>query len=96
MPWTRRCAMGCESWPDKALYLRCPICGEETKRASNGTPLSPEEAERKLSFLEFEIYYARYCALRGQPVDGPLYTDGDLDEEIPANAGLTTSGPASC
>lgn len=95
MPWTRRCSMGCESWPDEALYARCPICGEKTRRGPNGNPLSTEDAVRKLSFIEFETYYARYCALRGQPVDGPLYPNDDLSEEVPANDDLATSGPQS-
>lgn len=94
MAWARRCPMGCESWPDKALYQKCPICGEATKRSRNGQPLSDEEAEMKLSYMEFEKHYERYCALRGQPVDGPLYHNGDIDEEIAANDDLATSGPS--
>lgn len=87
--------MGCESWPDQILYQRCPICGEETQRFSNGRPLPDDEAELKLSHIEFEKHYERHCALRGQPLDGPLYPNDDINEEVPANDDLAASGPSS-
>lgn len=51
--------MGCESWPDEALYTRCPRCGEPTTRHTNLYPLDSEEAASILSHIEFEKYYER-------------------------------------
>lgn len=68
----RRCDIGCESWPDKAIYQTCPVCGEKTTRYSNLTPLPDDEAERVLLMKQFDRYYERWCAQRGQPVEGPL------------------------
>lgn len=68
----RRCDIGCESWPNQELYARCPICGEATKVYTNLRPLSEKEAASILSHKEFEVYYERYCALKGQSVEGPL------------------------
>lgn len=68
----RRCAIGCESWPDEPIFVKCPICGETTKRCRGLTPLPNDEAQSILLHSEFETYYVRYCAKRGQPVEGPL------------------------
>lgn len=68
----RRCALGCESWPDEPIYSTCPACGEPTTRATNLTPLEPEAAQHFLLQAQFEEYYARRCALRGIPTDGPI------------------------
>lgn len=70
--WGRRCDLGCESWPDEMLYLKCPICGEETTRFSNLRPLPEDEAKSILLHKQFETYYERYCTIAGQSVDGPL------------------------
>lgn len=72
MAWGRRCALGCESWPDQMIYSTCPDCGGKTERARNLEPISEEEAEARLSHVQFERYYERYCAARNQPVEGPL------------------------
>lgn len=72
-PVGRRCEMGCETWPDKALYAHCLRCGEPTRRVRGRvTPLSDEEAESILKAVAFERYYERWCAARRQPVEGPL------------------------
>lgn len=68
----RRCDLGCESWPDEPIYKKCPTCGEPTKRFSNLTVLSPEEARSKLLHTEFETFYERRCAARGVATDGRL------------------------
>lgn len=68
----RRCAIGCESWPDKPLYAKCPVCGEETRRISNINSLSDDEAQSILLHTEFERYYQRYCEQKGQPSEGAL------------------------
>jgi hypothetical protein len=68
----RRCALGCESWPDEAIYSRCPVCGQPTERVSNLEPLSDEDARSILLHAEFEKYYEKYCGIKNQPVNGPL------------------------
>lgn len=68
MAWGRRCASGCESWPDKLIYQKCPICGGAATRWSNLDPISEDEAAR----IMFELYYERRCERLGIPVDGPL------------------------
>lgn len=75
MAWARRCAIGCETWPDEILYKKCPVCGEETDRFSNAADyeiVSREEALSRKAHAEFEEYYARRCRARGIPVDGPI------------------------
>jgi hypothetical protein len=72
MAWGRRCELGCESWPDKAIYNPCPTCGEQTTRYKNLTPLPDDEAQSILSHVQFERYYEKRCARRGVPVEGPL------------------------
>lgn len=72
MPRGRRCSIGCESWPDEPIFAKCPICGETTRRYRGLKPLSNAEAQSVLLNAEFETYYARYCAKRGQPAEGPL------------------------
>jgi len=68
----RRCDVGCESWPDEAIYSTCPICGEPTTRYSNLQILPADEAESILLHQQFQRYYERHCAAAGVPVDGPL------------------------
>jgi hypothetical protein len=75
MAWGRRCDAGCETWPDEAIYVRCPVCGEETERWSNLEPLDADEARTILLYAQFEIYYARRCERLGIPADGPLPHD---------------------
>lgn len=53
----RRCAFGCESWPDDDEYNVCPKCGSETSRYRNLNPLSEEEARSIKLHIEFEEYY---------------------------------------
>lgn len=72
MPWGRRCEIGCASWPDKAIYMTCPQCGSKTVRFSNVHPMTDEEAESILLHQQFDAYYAKWCAQKKQPVDGPL------------------------
>lgn len=74
----RRCSLGCESWPDEALFTTCPQCGEPTQRMRNLHPLAADEAHNVLAHYEFEKFYVRYCRQRGQRVEGPL-----LDEPSP-------------
>lgn len=88
MAWGRRCELGCESWPDKAMYSKCPECGEPTTRYSNMSPLPDEEAESILLHKQFEAYYERWCIQRNQPVEGPLPSE----EVIPCSA--ASSSPA--
>lgn len=68
----RRCAIGCETWPDEPLYSKCPTCGESTRRVRGVQPLPKDEAQSLLLHANFETYYERYCMKRGQTVDGPL------------------------
>lgn len=71
-PVGRRCALGCETWPDEIIYRRCLECGEETTRTRGAQPMSTEEAERRMLYFLFEEYYERYCRVNGIPVEGPL------------------------
>jgi hypothetical protein len=73
----RRCSLGCESWPNQELYAKCPYCGEETKAYTGLSPLTEDEAASILRRQEFERYYARYCALNGQSVEGDLPPESD-------------------
>lgn len=75
MAWARRCALGCETWPDELLYKKCPVCGEETGRFSNADGYEIVDEETALSLkahAEFEEFYERRCRDRGVPTDGPL------------------------
>jgi hypothetical protein len=63
----RRCALGCESWPDESDYARCPQCGEPTSRYSDLYPLSSEEARSKKLHIEFERFYEARCERLGTP-----------------------------
>lgn len=53
----RRCAIGCESWPDDDLYKECPQCGEPTERFTNLYPISKELAASKRNHILFEEFY---------------------------------------
>lgn len=68
----RRCALGCYTWPDKAMYLNCAVCGEPTERFKKRSPVDEEAAQRYFLELQFEKYYFKHCAQLGIPVDGPL------------------------
>jgi hypothetical protein len=79
----RRCSIGCESWPDEALYAKCPRCGEKTTRFNNLEPLTSAEAKAIRMELQaenaadvqrqrFEKFYADRCEKLGIPADGPL------------------------
>jgi hypothetical protein len=59
----RRCAMGCETWPDDQQYALCPTCQERTRRCRNVQPLHPAEALSKKRHADFE----RWCAANGRP-----------------------------
>lgn len=72
MAWGRRCAIGCESWPDELIYQKCPECGEPTERISNLSPIHPEEGRSILRHKAFERFYEDHCRKKGQPVEGPL------------------------
>jgi hypothetical protein len=58
-----------------ALFAVCPDCGQSTARKSNLTPLDKDEALSILRHAQFEVFYARRCALRGIPIDGPIPED---------------------
>lgn len=73
----RRCAVGCESWPDKDEYRTCPICGEATKAFNNLIPLPEDEAASKAAHALFEDFYEEWCDARGQTVTGPLAWDAE-------------------
>ena len=68
----RRCAIGCEDWPDKPEYAVCAICGERTTRTRNLSPLPEDEARSKVAHLKFEEYYEQHCAEHAQPVEGDI------------------------
>lgn len=74
----RRCAIGCESWPDQPIFTICSHCGEQTRRIRNAEPTISFEEARSIKLHElFELYYERRCAVKGIPVEGPLV---DIDE----------------
>lgn len=75
-----RCDIGCESWPDMALFAKCPICGERTTRYTNLVPLPLDEAMSLYKHAEFEKHYEKHCAQRGITVEGPL-PDGFVAEQ---------------
>lgn len=77
----RRCALGCESWPDDKDYKRCPQCGEVTTRFNNLLPLTAEAARSKANHLRFEDYYEERCAARGITVTGPIRKLSELANE---------------
>ena len=68
----RRCAIGCESWPDEDDYKTCPICGEVTTRYNNLLPLDSEEAASVANHARFEEFYENWCEKRGITVSGPI------------------------
>ncbi len=68
----RRCAAGCETWPDSETFNVCPICNEETTRFRSVTPITEEEATSFMLNLQFEQFYKRHCQRLGSPVEGPL------------------------
>lgn len=93
----RRCPLGCASWPDEALYAKCPVCGEETDRFNNLQPLSSSEArarrleeQRKnaadIQRERFEKFYAERCARLGIPSDGPL--PSSYEQSLPSPRSL--------
>lgn len=52
----RRCAIGCQTWPDHKQYALCPTCGERTRRFRGVSPLSEEEAQSIKNHADFETY----------------------------------------
>lgn len=66
MAWGRRCTMGCATWPDEALYSKCPECGETTDRFRNAGDdlLDNDEAKSRLLRAQFLVYYERWDAQR--------------------------------
>lgn len=69
----RRCAIGCESWPDEAIFTTCVHCGEQTRRVNGAEPTIDREDARILKLHElFEQFYAKRCVELGIPSDGPL------------------------
>src|SRR5688572_29136490 len=68
----RRCAMGCESWPDDDAYDTCPMCGEVTTRYNNAYPIDANEAKYKANHARFEDFYENRCAELGVTVSGPI------------------------
>ncbi len=85
----RRCAIGCESWPDLEEYERCPICGEVTTRYNNLLPLTKKEAKSRAAHARFEDFYEERCAARGVTVNGPIRNLSDIAAEkrvsVPVN-----------
>jgi hypothetical protein len=69
---SRRCAIGCESWPDDPIFTTCSVCGEPTTRIDKEPTIGFDEARSiKLHDL-FEQFYERRCDTLGIPADGPL------------------------
>lgn len=69
----RRCAIGCETWPDEMIFSRCSYCGEPTRRIGNLEPtVDREEATRVKLYELFDEFYERRCASLGIPSEGPL------------------------
>lgn len=53
----RRCAIGCESWPDEDEYKTCFVCGEPTRRLGNVNPtMTAEDAVARLREAQFQAY----------------------------------------
>lgn len=69
---SRRCEMGCESWPDSDLYNFCLSCGEATTRIKQSPTLTDEEARSRTLHALFEEHYAWRCAQIGVEPDGPI------------------------
>lgn len=80
----RRCDVGCESWPDDDEYEVCPICGEDTTRYTNLTPISEDEAQTIKAYMFFEGYYEDHCASKNQSVDGALEPTQEQHEKYDA------------
>lgn len=78
----RRCAIGCQSWPDEIIYKKCPECGEATTRCNGVIPMDSEEARSVLRHKAFDRFYEVWCSQRDQPVDGPLYLEADTEDEV--------------
>jgi hypothetical protein len=83
MAWGRRCDIGCESWPDEPIYQKCPTCGEPTTRFSNLTPVSAEEGRSAIRAAAFERFYEHHCREKGQPIEGDLPYDADIEARYP-------------
>lgn len=83
MAFGRRCAIGCESWPDSDEYKVCPSCLEPTKRYRNLTPLTEDEGKFKKLHIEFEEYYERRCLDRGISANGPIADEFVASGPIP-------------
>lgn len=79
----RRCAMGCETWPDETEYLSCPICREPTKRYRGVDPMPGKEAKSAKNHGDFEHYYTTIH----MPDERP-FTDEDLED-----MGITINHP---
>jgi hypothetical protein len=75
----RRCAIGCQSWPDEPIFSSCTHCHEPTRRVNNIEP-DIEREEAKLLKLHdlFDRYYERRCATLGIPSEGPLVEDAEV------------------
>ena len=76
-PICRRCAIGCESWPDDNLFSTCTHCGEPTRRLKAVPTISFDEARKVKLYELFERFYERRCEKLGVPSDGPL-SDADM------------------
>lgn len=77
----RRCSIGCESWPDDAIFTTCVHCGEQTRRVNNIEPTIDREEAKSLKLHElFEKFYERRCHVVGIPSDGPLPDDYEIPE----------------
>lgn len=59
----RRCAMGCETWPNTDDYLTCPKCGEPTRVGRDAVPLEPDVARGLLRQAQFERWLEEHGRL---------------------------------
>jgi hypothetical protein len=77
----RRCELGCESWPNKDLYKRCPECGQPTEVYRNLDPIDDEEAESRLLHAQFVLFYTKWCKMKGYSAedDSTLPADPEID-----------------
>lgn len=69
---SKRCAIGCESWPNDAKFNTCPICGEATRVIDKEPTVTPQEAQSIQLRCFFEEYYEKRCAERGISTHGPI------------------------